>query len=76
MVASKIREALTFEEWLKQMPSSAFPNREEWEVNDMLFRLEEIIVYAKDYLLTTTYPNGPTENMKNKTPEEYKKMQK
>ena len=56
-----MQEALTFEDWLKLMPGSAFPDREEWEVNDMLFRLEEIVVYAKNYLLTTTYPNGPTE---------------
>ena len=58
------------------MPSGTFPDREEWEVNDMLFRLEEFIVYARKYLLTTTYPDGPTDMMKNKKPEEYKKMQK
>ena len=58
------------------MPGSTFAGREEWEVNDMLFRLEEIIVYSRDYLLTTTYPDGPSEQMKNKNPEEYKKMQK
>ena len=58
------------------MPSGTFPNREEWEVNDMKYRLEELIIYSINYLLTTTYPNGPTEQMKNKEPEEYKKMQR
>ena len=58
------------------MPSSTFPGREEWMVNDMKYRLEEILIYSKDYLLTSTYPNGPTERMKNKTTEEYKQMQR
>ena len=57
------------------MPVSAFPDREEWEVNDMAFRLEQIIVYARNYLLTTTYPNGPTKEMLNKEMEEYKAYQ-
>ena len=76
LFASRIEKSLTFEDWLKLMPGSTFAGREEWEVNDMLFRLEEIIVYSRDYLLTTTYPDGPSEQMKNKNPEEYKKMQK
>ena len=57
------------------MPVSAFPDREDWEVNDMAFRLEQIIVYARNYLLTTTYPEGPTKEMLNKEMEEYKAYQ-
>ena len=63
---------LTFKEWLRLMPASTFPDREEWQVNDMAFRLEEIIIYAKNYLLTTTYPNGPAKGMLDKGMEEYK----
>ena len=72
----KLDVDLTFEDWLKLMPASSFPNREEWEVNDMLFRLEEIIIYAKNYLMETTYPNGPSQLMLNKEPEEYKQVQR
>ena len=72
----KLDVDLTFEDWLKLMPASSFPNRQEWEVNDMLYRLEEIIIYSKNYLLETTYPNGPSQLMLNKEPEEYKQVQR
>ena len=58
------------------MPTSTFKGRKEWEINDMCFRLEEIILYSRKYLLESTYPDEPQSEMKDRKKEEYKLMQR